>query len=115
MYVVIFRAVLRNPDDEYSRIAARLRELALQQFNCIEFVAAMEGANEIALSYWHSEADIKAWKAYAEHAMAQELGRERWYEAYRVQVAQIERDYAFGSKQSLQCYWPGIAASSARV
>ena len=96
MYVVIFRATVRNADTEYHLVAMRLRELALRQFNCIEFVAMTEGAQEIALSYWHSEADIKAWKSHSEHVLAQELGRSRWYESYRVQVASIGRDYGSG-------------------
>lgn len=96
MYVVIFRARVRALDDEYSRVAARLRELALQQFGCLEFQALTEGENEVALSYWPDEPSIRAWKAHAEHVLAQQLGRERWYASYSVQVAQITREYRVG-------------------
>ena len=93
-YVVIFRAKLRALDAEYSAMAARMRELALTQFKCIEFVSAAEGDQEIALSYWHDEADIKAWKQHADHVLAQQLGRARWYDSYSVQVAHITREYS---------------------
>jgi heme-degrading monooxygenase HmoA len=93
MLVVIFRAQTRQMDAQYATAAARLRELALGQFGCIEFVAVTEGTQEIALSYWRSEADILAWKVHAEHELAQQMGRERWYEDYTVQVAHIEREY----------------------
>lgn len=93
MYVVIFRAKVRTFDDEYSRVAARMRELALSEFGCLEFHAVTEGANEVALSYWPDEASIKAWKSHAEHLLAQKAGRERWYESYSVQVARITREY----------------------
>ncbi len=93
MFVVIFRAKVRAIDEEYSRVASRLRELALGRFGCVEFVSASEGGSEIALSYWPDEASIRAWKSHAEHVLAQELGRERWYESYVVQVARIERGY----------------------
>ena len=43
MYVVIFRAKVRAFDDEYSRVAVRLRELALSEFGCLEFHAVTEG------------------------------------------------------------------------
>jgi heme-degrading monooxygenase HmoA len=93
MLVVIFRASTKALDAEYSAVAARLRELALERFGCLEFVAVTEGAQEIALSYWRNESDIVAWKAHSEHVLAQQLGRERWYEDYIVQVARIEREY----------------------
>jgi heme-degrading monooxygenase HmoA len=95
MFVVIFRAKVRQTDDEYSQMAARMRELALSQFGCLEFTAVTEGKDEIALSYWPTEAHIRAWKAHADHLMAQQLGRERWYESYTVQVAEVTRDYRF--------------------
>jgi heme-degrading monooxygenase HmoA len=96
MYVVIFRAKVRSFDAEYSAVAARMRELALTQFGCLDFQALTEGKDEIALSYWPDEASIVAWKAHSEHVLAQQLGRERWYESYIVQVAQIGREYRVG-------------------
>lgn len=93
MFVVIFRAKIRLLNDEYSKTAARLRELALKEFGCIEFSALTEGSEEIALSYWPSEESIKLWKAHPEHLAAQKLGREKWYESYSVQVAEILREY----------------------
>lgn len=95
MFVVIFRAKVRQQDDEYAVVAARMRALALNQFGCIEFSAVTEGPNEVALSYWPDDASIRAWKSHAEHALAQQLGRERWYESYVVQVAEITRQYQF--------------------
>jgi heme-degrading monooxygenase HmoA len=96
MHVVIFRAKVRSFDAEYSAVAARMRELALTQFGCLDFQALTEGKDEIALSYWPDEASIVAWKAHSEHVLAQQLGRERWYESYIVQVAQIGREYRVG-------------------
>ena len=97
MYVVIFRAKSRALDDEYFRVATRMRELALSQFGCLEFQAVTEGRDEVALSYWPDEDSIRAWKAHAEHVVAQQIGRARWYESYVVQVAHITREYRVGS------------------
>jgi heme-degrading monooxygenase HmoA len=96
MYVVIFRARVRVFDAEYSAMAARMRELALTQFGCLEFHAVAEGDQEVALSYWPDEAAIRAWRAHPEHVLAQQAGRERWYVSYSVQVAAITREYRGG-------------------
>jgi heme-degrading monooxygenase HmoA len=95
MFVVIFRAKARALDTEYAAVAARMRDLALQQFGCLDFCAVTEGDQEIALSYWPDEASIRAWKQHADHLMAQQLGRERWYASYTVQVAEVKRAYEF--------------------
>lgn len=93
MLVVIFRARIKHQDDEYSKSAARLRELALAEFGCLQFHSVTEGRDEVALSYWPNEESIRAWKAHPEHAEAQRLGRELWYESYNVEVATINREY----------------------
>ena len=94
MYVVIFRARVRQFDAEYTAMAAQMRELALQQFGCLSFTAATEGDQEIAVSYWPDEASILAWKQHAEHLEAQQLGRNRWYASYEVDIAEVKRSYA---------------------
>jgi heme-degrading monooxygenase HmoA len=93
MVMVIFRARIRKLDDEYVRVAARMRELAIAEFGCIEFHAVSEGAEEVALSYWPDEESIRRWRNHPEHLLAQQAGRERWYESYSVQVARITRQY----------------------
>lgn len=93
MFVVIFRAKVRSVDSEYLTVAARLRELALSEFGCVEFHSVTEGENEVALSYWPSEENIRAWKSHPEHIRAQQRGKEIWYASYTVQVAEIAREY----------------------
>jgi len=93
MYIVIFRAKIRRLDPEYSRAADRMRDLALSSFGCLEFHAGTDGVDEVALSYWPDEESIRRWKAHPEHVLAQKAGRERWYESYSVQVAEITRQY----------------------
>lgn len=93
MFVVIFRATVKKFDSEYTQTAARMRELALSEFGCLEFHPVCEGDQEVSLSYWSSEESIKAWRQHPEHIKAQQLGRECWYEDYQVQVCEIKRDY----------------------
>jgi heme-degrading monooxygenase HmoA len=93
MHVVIFRARIRAFDAEYFATAARMRELALSQFGCLDFQSVTEGDSEVVLSYWPDEASIRAWRAHPEHLLAQQAGQDRWYASYSVQVAAVTREY----------------------
>lgn len=93
MYVVIFRAKIRGLDEDYSVTADRMRELAFEAFGCLDFQSVTEGSSEVTLSYWPSEEAIHAWRMHPEHVAAQKLGRERWYESYSVEIAQVSRSY----------------------
>jgi len=93
MYAVIFRAKMTGLDEEYDRVAKRMRELALGDYGCLEFISVTQGSEEIAISYWENEHQIWKWKRNAEHTLAQELGRSKWYESYKVQVVEVIREY----------------------
>lgn len=93
-YAVIFTAVMGADDRGYSAMAEAMSRLAAEQPGYLGKESAFEGV-EITVSYWRDAASVAAWKAVVEHEAAQRLGRERWYEAYRVRVAQVERDYGF--------------------
>ena len=99
MYVVIFRAITKQLDEEYSKTAQEMRKLALEQYGCIEFTSLSEGEQEIALSYWHSEEDIQKWKGDARHFIAQKNGQEKWYQSYSVEIAEISRSYHYPAKK----------------
>lgn len=86
MYIVIFKAKMKKTDEEYYLSAKRMRELAFEKYNCLDFASVCENDNEISISYWESEDDIKAWKENKEHLRAQEFGRKKWYESYTVEI-----------------------------
>ncbi len=94
MYAVIFKAKIKKLDEEYAQVATRMKELALEQYGCLEFVSVIEGENEIAISYWENEDDIKIWKNDPEHILAQELGKTKWYESYKVQIVEVIREHS---------------------
>lgn len=94
VYVVIFTAEIAGLDAEYAELAQRMRDLALNDYGCMAFNSCAQDGREIAVSYWESEAQIKAWREHSEHKLAQDKGRSLWYRAYSVQVAKITREYA---------------------
>lgn len=95
MFVVIFRAQPAKQDEQYTETVNKMRQLALEHYGCLDFIAISEGEQEIALSYWESEDAIKLWKNDTEHILAQQQGRKTWYKSYTVQVAEIKREYRY--------------------
>jgi len=96
-YVAVIFTSLRSDDDVgYLETDAALLELVEHQPGYLGVEAVDDGTMGISVSYWASDADARAWKAVADHVAAQRLGRERWYRAYAVRVATVERDYRVG-------------------
>jgi heme-degrading monooxygenase HmoA len=94
-YAVIFTSVRSKTDDAgYAEAAARMMALAEGMDGFLGVESAREGLG-ITVSYWRDLASIKAWKAQADHLAAQAEGRQSWYDAYRVRIAKVERDYDF--------------------
>ena len=93
MYIVIFRARVKELDAEYSATAERMRELAMNEFGCIDFVSMAVNDDELTLSYWPDEDSIRRWRAHPEHRAAQQKGMEKWYSAYSVEVTEVKRAY----------------------
>jgi heme-degrading monooxygenase HmoA len=90
---VIFTSVRTEQDTAgYDEMSAAMESLAAAQPGYLGLESAREALG-ITVSYWASAADARAWKQVAEHRLAQQLGRERWYRCYRVRVATVEREY----------------------
>ncbi len=93
-YSVIFSSCRATVADGYERTAARMLELAAQQpgYLGVESARDAEGFG-ITVSYWASLEAISAWKAQAEHQLAQQAGQRRWYAHYELRIARVERAY----------------------
>lgn len=100
-YTVIFSSQRSEGDDGYAAMAERMVALASEQpgFLGVESARGADGFG-ITVSYWASLAAIAAWKAHAEHRIAQETGRRTWYEGYALRIARVERAYAFAREAS---------------
>jgi heme-degrading monooxygenase HmoA len=91
MYAVIFKATVAELDDEYLRTAQRLKTLAFEKYGCKDFVSVTEGNEEIAISYWETEQQIRDWKNDPEHKLAQRKGRDTWYRSFSVEICEVIR------------------------
>ena len=95
MHVVIFKAKVDELDDAYQEAIAEMKQLAFEEYGCLQFDSMNQGDDRIALSYWESEAAIQNWKKNSKHLNAQQSGRDKWYKSYSVEVAEINRSYRF--------------------
>ena len=93
-YAVMFSSQRTDGDRGYEMMADRMVKLAANQpgFLAVESVRNENGFG-ITVSYWASKRASANWKAHAEHAVAQETGKQLWYSDYTVRVAKVEREY----------------------
>jgi heme-degrading monooxygenase HmoA len=96
-WAVIFTSLRdEQPADGYGQTAEEMVRLASSQpgFLGVESARDARGLG-ITVSYWASPEAITAWRRHADHLAAQRAGRERWYRAYALRVAKVERDTHF--------------------
>ena len=94
---VIFTATRTAADDAgYAAAATAMDALAAMQpgYRGVDSVRGADGGG-ITVSYWADDAAATAWRDHPDHRATRDEGRGRWYAAYSVVVARIERDYAW--------------------
>jgi heme-degrading monooxygenase HmoA len=98
-WAVIFSS-RRNarPGDQFDETDKKMMTLAARQPGFLGVETASNPVG-ITVSYWADEASIAAWKRDADHAFAQYEGRTRWYDAYELRVARVERAHSFVREQ----------------
>jgi heme-degrading monooxygenase HmoA len=96
-YAVIFTS-LRTAEDEagYEKMAARMLEQAAEQpgFLGIESARGHDGVG-LTVSYWASREVIRSWREHVEHRVAQQWGKEKWYEWFRLRICRVEAEWDF--------------------
>ena len=96
-FAVIFTAQRsQSGDDIYDITTDRMVLLARRQpgFLGVELVRGDDGIG-ITVSYWVDRDAISNWRQQAEHMAAQALGRQEFYDWYRVRVAEVVAERAF--------------------
>ena len=96
-FAVIFTAQRSlSGDDIYDITADRMVLLARRQPGVlgVESVRGDDGIG-ITVSYWVDRDAIANWRQHAEHLAAQALGRQEFYDWYRVRVAEVVAERTF--------------------
>ncbi|ULL14904.1 antibiotic biosynthesis monooxygenase [Paenibacillus sp. H1-7] len=95
-YAVIFSSQRTGGDNGYNIMAEKMEQLAAEQpgFLGVESVRDAAGVG-ITISYWDSLEAIRNWKQNQLHKVAQEKGKQIWYQNYQIKICKVEREYSF--------------------
>ena len=98
-FVVIFKSCKSNMLEGYENMAVKVLKLAKQQKGFLGFETYQNKKNEnISISWWETIEDMESWKENPLHAEAQKLGREKWYEYFKIQICKVisEKEFCKG-------------------
>ena len=93
-YAVIFTSTHSQNTEGYSEMANLMETLAKRQQGFLGIESARNDLG-ITVSYWESIEAIKNWKQQTNHLVAQQKGRQDWYNWYKVRICKVEREYEF--------------------
>jgi len=96
-YAVIFTSLLSENTKGYNKMALKMETLAKKQPGFLGIESACENLG-ITVSYWKTLGDIKNWRSNLDHLTAQKLGKEQWYQWYKIRICIVEREYEFSKK-----------------
>lgn len=96
MLVVLFRSKLVDAPDGYAEMAQEMLDLAktMPGFVDVKGFKADDG-ERLTLVWWEDEETLRQWRLNARHLVAQKAGRERWYQYYKLEIAEVKRTKDF--------------------
>jgi heme-degrading monooxygenase HmoA len=101
MLVVLFRSKLVPEPEGYAEMTQEMLAAATSMPGFIDVKAFTAADGErLTVVWWEDEDTLRAWRTHARHLVAQETGRERWYEYYTLEVAEIIRTKQFVRTQT---------------
>jgi heme-degrading monooxygenase HmoA len=96
-YAVIFTSTRTEDNSGYEAMSDAMVSLAALQPGFLGIESAHDSIG-ITVSYWDSLEAIAAWKQNSAHLVAQQRGRDLWYEAFKTRICRVERDYAYNNE-----------------
>jgi heme-degrading monooxygenase HmoA len=97
MVVILFRSKLTDvAGDAYGAMAAEMDAHARTFPGFIDVKAfKADDGERLTMVWWQDEETLHAWASDVRHREAQKMGREQWYDYYKIEVAQIIRSKRF--------------------
>src|SRR5438093_7282516 len=96
MMVVLFRSTLVAAPDGYDAMAQEMEDLARTMPGFVDVKAfKAEDGERLTVVWWENEETLKAWRENVRHRHAQRMGRDQWYQYYKLEVAEVVRSNTF--------------------
>ncbi len=103
MIVVLFRSKLVDEPEGYGEMADEMEALARTMPGFIDVKAYLADDGErLTIVRWQDEETLRNWREQERHRVAQKAGRERWYQYYKMEVAEVIREKSFGRPASTE-------------
>jgi heme-degrading monooxygenase HmoA len=98
--IILFRSKLTGrAGEDYQAMNAELETLVRQNpgFIDVKSYTAQDG-ERLTVVWWRDEQSLAEWRNLARHREAQNTGRQKWYEYYNMEVANVVRSRSFVRK-----------------
>jgi heme-degrading monooxygenase HmoA len=89
--VILFRSrMTTQAGDDYDRLLAKMGGYVQEQpgFVDVKSFTADDG-ERLTIVWWKDKEKLEQWRQNERHRIAKNLGRERWYEYYRMELAEV--------------------------
>jgi heme-degrading monooxygenase HmoA len=97
MVLIVFRSRLTpQAGEDYQAMDAELEARVHEQPGYVAHKSYLAADGErLTLVWFRDQESLRSWKTYPRHLEAQRQGRERWYEFYEMEVAEVVRRSSF--------------------
>lgn len=98
--IILFRSKLTDQaGEDYQAMNAELEMLVRQNPGFVDAKSYKAADGErLTVVWWRDEASLAEWRNLMRHREAQNIGRQKWYEYYEIDVATITRSRSFARK-----------------
>lgn len=101
MFVILFKSrVSDQAGEEYyvteDIMRQRVRAIAGSDLVEVKHYTGEDG-ERLAVIFWQGAETLEKWRTDPEHAVAKQMGREKWYSSYELTVAEVVRTSSGGA------------------
>jgi heme-degrading monooxygenase HmoA len=103
--VIVVFVITHRPDmpvAEYEETGNRMVEIVSSMRGFLGMEYAETDGGELLVARFDSHEALAAWRNHPEHQVAQQLGREKFFANYRIDVCEAVRSYEFEAEVTAQ-------------
>lgn len=91
MIIILFRSRLTpQAGEDYDSLLAEMGEYVKEQPGFVDVKSfTAEDGERLTIVWWKDQETLEQWRQNERHRAAKTLGRERWYEYYRMELAEV--------------------------